>query len=170
MAQAAFAQETPKVEIAALYQATPEFFGPTCHGAGSSISFNVNDWFSAVGDIGGCKGRGTTGFFILGFGPTSSTTQTQFTYLVGPRVSYRRTFTPYAQVLFGGIRATTDNPNSPIRGNSSAMTVGFGIDLRLTQRFRLRLIQPEYLRTRFGGTSHEDLRLQTGVVFAFGTQ
>ena len=44
------------------------------------------------------------------------------------------------------------------------MTIGLGLDLKLTDRVGLRLIQPEYLRAKFDGVVSHHLRLQTGVV------
>ena len=43
------------------------------------------------------------------------------------------------------------------------MTIGAGLDIRITDRFAIRLIQPEYLNA-----AREEFRIQTGVVFALG--
>ena len=147
----AFAQDNvPQIEIAAVYTAIPRFWSDTCHGAGASLTFNVRSWFGVVGDVGAC-GRQNA----------AVASDTQFTYLVGPRVSYRRTFTPYAQILVGGAHASANSTGNEFRGNAFAMTFGVGVDLHITDRFAIRLIQPEYLRT-----TRDDFRVQTGVVFA----
>jgi opacity protein-like surface antigen len=161
-ADRAIAQDTSKFEIAGLYTAIPELFGPTCHGAAGSVSYNMNRWLSAVGEISGCSGTGPSGFGFAG----PSTTHKWFTYLAGPRVSYRRRLTPYAHMLFGGAHVSNDNDSSVIRGNAFALTIGVGVDLRLSDRFALRLFQPEYLRTNYGSeVNRADLRIQSGVVF-----
>jgi opacity protein-like surface antigen len=153
------------MEIAATYAAIPEFFGPTCHGAAGSLSYNVNRWFGVTGEISGCKGRGPSGIGF--FGPPPERTNTWFSYLVGPRVSYRRRFTPYAHVLFGGAHRNTDASIDVFQGNAFALTVGVGVDVRISKHIGIRIIQPEYLRSDFGNV-REDLRLQTGIVFALG--
>jgi len=165
-ADGAMAQETPKIAIAGLYTEIPEFFGPTCHGAAGSVSYNVNRWLSAVGEISGCRGTGSLGLSLFSSSSPPPTTRTWFTYMAGPRVSYRRRLTPYAHVLFGGAHLADNSPYSVLRGNAFAMTIGIGVDLKLSDRFSVRLIQPEYLRTNFsGGFSREDARIQSGIVF-----
>jgi hypothetical protein len=160
----AMAQEPSKIEIAGLYTAIPELFGPTCHGVAGSVSYNWNRWLSAVGDISGCKGSGPSG--ILSSPSSPSITHTWFTYMAGPRVSYRRKLMPYAHFLLGGAHANNDNSYSVIKGNAFAMAIGIGVDLKLSDRVAIRLIQPEYLRTDFGsGLVQKDLRIQSGVVF-----
>ena len=154
----AHAQETPKIEIAGTYAGISEVFGATCHGAAGSVAFNVNSWFGAVGEVSGCKGAESSGFF-------GSPARKWFTYLAGPRVSYRRTFTPYAHILFGGANLSRESSLSLLEGNAFAMSIGIGVDLRVNDRVSIRLVQPEYLRTDFGGVVREHLRLQTGVVF-----
>jgi hypothetical protein len=161
--QTAIAQEGPKIELAGTYTMLPEFWGPTCHGAAGSVAYNLNNWFGVTGEISGCRGRGPSGLFFFGTPP--STTHKWFTYLAGPRISYRRTFTPYAHVLFGGAHTSIESSSDSASANTFAMTIGFGVDARLSERFAIRLIQPEYLRTHLGGGVRHDLRLQTGVVF-----
>src|SRR5262245_21961275 len=161
----AMAQEPSKIELAGLYTAIPELFGPTCHGVAGSVSYNWNRWLSAVGDISGCKGSGPSGIFSSPSSPPI--THPWFTYLAGPRVSYRRRLTPYAHALFGGAHANNDNSYSVIKGNAFAIAIGIGVDLKLSDRVAIRLIQPEYLRSNFGsGLVQKDLRIQSGVVFA----
>ena len=165
-ARSVMAQELSKIEIAGLYTEIPELFGPTCRGVAGAVSYNWNGWLSAVGDISGCKGSAPSGFLLFSPGPTSTTTHTWFTYMAGPRVSYRRRLTPYAHVLFGGAHANNDNSFSVFKGNAFAMTIGAGVDLRVSGRVAIRLIQPEYLRSDFGsGLVREDMRIQSGVVF-----
>ena len=147
LAPHARAQVTPKMEIGAAFNVISHLFGD-CKGLAGTAAFNVNSWFGVVGDLSGCKD-----------GPSGSR-YTALYYLAGPRVSYRRTFTPYAQVLFGGAHLNSRD--------ASALTVGFGVEVKLNDRVGIRLIQPEYLRTRFSTGDREDLRVQTGIVFALG--
>jgi hypothetical protein len=109
---------------------------------------------------------------------------TMFTYLGGPRLSLwkRQRVSPFAQVLFGGVhasRVTISNcagaACTPLPSqNAFAMTAGGGLDIRLTPHFAIRIVQVEYMMTRFdsvpaGGSSEQnDLRLSSGLVFRFG--
>jgi len=161
--QDVLAQETTPFEIAATYTAIPEFFGPTCHGVTGSLAYNVTNWFGAVGEVSGCKGSGGSDLF----GP-SLATHKWFTYLAGPRVSYRRTFTPYAHVLVGGAHTSIENPFASNSDNAFAMTIGFGVDVRVSRRVGIRLVQLEYLRSDIVGSTQEHGRVQTGVVLALG--
>ncbi len=58
--------------------------------------------------------------------------------------------------------------------NTFAMTAGGGLDLRVHRHFAIRVIQAEYLMTRFTsyttGTTgtQNDMRLSSGIVFRFG--
>lgn len=60
--------------------------GTNLHGRSGSIAFNANDWFGIVADFGGYKLPNLT---VAGF-PSFSANSTLFSYLFGPRFSYRR--------------------------------------------------------------------------------
>jgi outer membrane immunogenic protein len=91
--------------------------------------------------------------------PSAGTGLTLLTYMAGPRLSMplRRgheagSIVPFTQVLFGGVRATEGAfPGGTVmesRANSFAMSAGGGLQVGLTRRVSLRLIQAEYLYTR----------------------
>jgi len=107
-----------------------------------------------------------------------------YTYLFGPRLSFRKNdrFTPFAQVLFGGVHAsavtlsgcTDGNCNFLPAENKFAMTAGGGLDLKVHHHLAIRIIQAEYLMTSFEDHStgqsarQNDMRLSAGIVFRFG--
>jgi opacity protein-like surface antigen len=155
------------------------------NGGSTSVAFNVNRYLGIVGDFGGFNDSRLE--FRSAGAPSTvmDSSGTVFTYLLGPRLSYRRydRFTPFAQVLFGGIHASEVTLSSGCTGagctllpseNSFALTAGGGLDFRLRHHLSLRLVQAEYLMTRFenlntGSTgTQNDLRLSTGLVFRFG--
>jgi opacity protein-like surface antigen len=81
--------------------------------------------------------------------------------------------TPFGQVLFGVAhtgRALLATPNSQ---NAFAMTVGGGLDYRLSSHFSIRPAELDYLLTRFNeftntsAQSQNNLRVSTGIVFRF---
>jgi len=169
---AAYAQDTPKFDVFAGYSyvrenpSTSGVDGFNLHGGSASIAYNANHWLSGVADFGGYHSNN-----ILGTGVDD----TLSTYLFGPRISYHRDsrITPFGQVLFGvahiggsnGLAFSTSN-------NSFAMTVGGGVDVKISRRFSIRPAQVDYLLTRFnefgtGAQTQNNLRVSTGVVFHF---
>jgi opacity protein-like surface antigen len=138
------------------------------NGGEASLAYNANRCFSGVIDFGGYR----TSQLISG--EPGDFKGNMWTYLFGPRISYRHLgrFTPFAQTLFGIAHATSD---TFLVGNQTnfAMTVGGGFDYRLSHRLSVRLIQADYLLTRFkefeasGRPTQNNVRLSTGVVFHF---
>jgi outer membrane protein OmpA-like peptidoglycan-associated protein/opacity protein-like surface antigen len=156
------------------------------NGGSTSIAFNLNRYIGLVGDFGGFD---DSEIRLAASGATPSSTVdssgTAYTYLIGPRLSLRNheRFTPFAQVLLGGIHASDVIASSACTGagctvlpseNSFALTAGGGIDLKVSQHFALRLVQAEYLMTGFENSStganatQNDMRLSSGIVFRLG--
>ncbi len=166
VAGSAMAQDTPKAEVAGVYtyiRINPGggASGANCHGGGGSVAGNFNSWFGVVGDFSGCKVTGQPS------GVSAST----FTYLFGPKITYRShgTITPYAQALFGGARASASVSGvGSTSDNAFAMTLGGGVDVKWTEHVAVRVIQAEYLLTRFGSASQHNARIQAGIVFRWG--
>jgi len=155
------------------------------HGGSTSVAFNLNHFLGLVGDFGGfadselnLTGPGANPERIADSGGNA------FTYLFGPRFSYRRheRFVPFAQVLFGGIHASpvtlsgcTGTTCIPLPSqNAFALTAGGGLDLKIHHHLSLRLVQAEYLMTRFAdpmtgdGNTQNDIRLSAGLVIGMG--
>lgn len=168
---AAQAQEHKTIDVFAGYSyvranpASPGGNGFNLNGGSASAAYNFNNWLSGVADFGGYT---NTNILNSGVGGTLST------YLFGPRVSYRRLgrVTPFGEVLFG-VAHTGANLLTTNSQNAFAMTVGGGIDYRLSSHFSVRPAKVDYLLTRFnelGNTnaqSQNNLRVSTGVVFRF---
>jgi opacity protein-like surface antigen len=160
------AQEGRGMEVSGQYQYIRSYPGggaPAvgCQGAGGTFAINMNHWLGLVGDGGFCKVTGL---------PTGTSAHS-INYLFGPRFSYRNygRLTPYAQVLFGGERATASATGVPsASANSYAMTFGGGADFRLTPHLAFRAIQFEYLYTHYSGVKQNNLRIQSGLVYHFG--
>jgi opacity protein-like surface antigen len=154
------------------------------NGGSTSIAFNLNRTLGLVGDFGGYD---ASEIQLTGAGANPSgvanASGTAFTYLAGPRLSFRHDrITPFIQVLFGGIHASQVTLSSctgalctPLPSeNSFAMTAGGGIDLNIHRHFAIRIVQAEYLMTNFADLStgnrdtQNDMRLSSGLVFGFG--
>jgi hypothetical protein len=122
----------------------------TGYGGSGSAALNVNDWLGLVGDVGL--------YHSSLFGPGLDAG----TYTSGPRVSYRRwgRFTPFGQVLLGGVRYAA---------NGFVFGAGGGADIGLDSggRFALRS-QVEYLGFRANGNITNTVRVGVGIVFRIG--
>jgi hypothetical protein len=153
------------------------------NGGSTSVAFNFNRFLGIVGDFGGFNDSR----LLLTGGGMSANDQidkgTAFTFLAGPRLSYRKfdRVTPFVQVLAGGIHASeitlsgcaADCTLLP-SANAFAMTAGGGVDVRIHHHLALRLIQAEYMMTRFddlntgSSATQNDMRISTGLVLRFG--
>jgi opacity protein-like surface antigen len=136
------------------------------NGGTASVAYNFNNWLSGVADFGGYH---TTNGLASGLDGTLST------YLFGPRVSYRRfgRVTPFGEVLFGVAHTGASLLNTTNSQNAFAMTVGGGVDYRVSSRFSIRPLKVDYLLTRFNelntinAQNQNNLRVSTGIVFRF---
>lgn len=161
----AVAQDTPKAEIFGGYsylRANPGLGAPgiNLNGGSGSVAFNPTKIIGVVGDFG---------VYHAGNIYNSGVSGNVFSYLFGPRLSYRRDrITPFAQALFGGAHASGGSSSN----NSFAMALGGGIDVKATDHIAIRLIQAEYVLTRFNivglATDQNNVRISAGVVFRFG--
>jgi len=166
----AAAQDAPKAEAFLGYSyvranpATSGASGFNLNGGSGSFAFNPTSRLGIVADFGG---------YHVGNIGGSSVDANLFTYMFGPRFSWRGNdrFTPFAQALFGAAHSS----QSVIGGGTSssfAMTIGGGLDAKLSDHFAVRVGQLEYFLTRFPETtssreSQNNLRFSTGVVFRF---
>jgi len=173
----AAAQDYPKAEWSLGYSfvrfnSTSDVPAFTAQGGSTSVAYNINKAIGIVGEFGGYH-NGKIGDLQLD--------NTTYTYLVGPRFTYRKeSMAPFFHVLLGGAHATGSVENllpPPDRleatRNSFAMAVGAGIDFKLSRHFALRPIQADYLLTQFGGQltgggKQNNFRYTGGIVFLFG--
>lgn len=154
------------------------------NGGSTSVAFNINRYLGLVGDFGAYTNSEIN--FQGGYTSTVDVDNPNvgaLTFLFGPRFSFRNDsrVTPFLQVLAGGVHANqvtlthcsfscTLLPSQ----TSFAMTAGGGLDVAINHHFALRIVQAEYLMTRFanfdtGATSGQnDIRLSAGIVFRFG--
>jgi outer membrane immunogenic protein len=168
----ALAQEQNKLDVSATYSlfranpATPGFGSFTINGASASASYNINNWLSGAFDFGGYHNGNILNSGVGG---------TLYTYMLGPRFTYRRfsRFTPFGQVLLGGAHA---GAGTFFTGSEHAFawSVGGGVDAKINDRFSVRLGQLDYLMTRFGefpngsqAQTQNNFRFSTGLVMHF---
>ncbi|HZI56725.1 MAG TPA: OmpA family protein [Verrucomicrobiae bacterium] len=142
------------------------------HGATGAIAGNINRWFSVVGDFG---------FYTIRSLPPGVKAKS-YTYMFGPQFSHRgERWTPFVHALFGAARISNVTISGTPTGsaffsgvfsqNAFATALGGGLDLNFTKHFGLRLVQGEYLLTKFKDgfdNSQNNFRLSTGIVVHFG--
>jgi opacity protein-like surface antigen len=192
----AYAQDYPKIETAPAFmyiRTTPQastFIVPgavviaqslNCAGGGGTFAYNVSSLVGIAADLGGCK------IFSNAYGLGNTINGNVFTYLFGPRLTYRNSsrFEPFAELNFGGTRISLSCKSSAstcltaagggtYSKNAFAMTVGGGFQIKASKKISIRLVQAEYLYTRFGNNcalavcsnnnNQNSFRLKSGIV------
>lgn len=141
--------------------------GFNLNGGSGSFTYNFTDHFSAVAEFGAYSFSGLPG----------GVSSTMYTYLFGPRVSLRKSsrVIPFAQALLGGGRLTASSSGVNAGENGFAMALGGGVDVSVGSHFAIRLVQADYLLTRFASVSgasatQNNLRVSVGIVFHFGNK
>jgi len=96
--------------------------------------------------------------------PNESINAHEYNMLFGPRLSVSvGKVRPFAEALFGVGHVGTNGFGSD---TSFATGIGGGIDYRIFRPIALRF-EGDYLQTRFFGTTQNNVRLSTGIVFRF---
>jgi hypothetical protein len=157
----ALAQETPKYEVFMGYSNfTADFTGSSVNmnGVNFSAAENVNSWFGGALDFSTHYGTD---------GGRSTNTQS-LTY--GPVFSYRRSahVVPFVHALLGVDRGAPEYLGISKSELRFGVYGGAGVDVKITERFALRLIQADYLMTRFSSVRQDNMRLSAGVVLRLG--
>jgi opacity protein-like surface antigen len=208
MGSAAIAQDYPVVETSPsfAYQRNGEVFGGSqnfnCAGGGGTFAYNVSSVVGIAADLNFCKVFGLNNTYGVG----SKVNGSEQTFVFGPRFTYRSSsmIQPFFEVNVGGERIklscnTGDAGNAcgsgfegtlPPGVNPSAtsfsktafaMTVGGGMDIKVSKKLAIRLFQAEYLYTRFGNNcafaicnnanrNQNSFRLKSGIVIAWGSK
>jgi hypothetical protein len=152
------AQNAPKVDVSLGYSLVKSVQGIdlTANGATGSMAWNITNWLGAVGDFG-----------VYSASP-AGLSLTAETYTAGTRFSYRgwERFTPFAQVLFGGLHASAGltGPTNDFGGGA-----GGGVDIGLDSRGRFALRpQLEYFEGRSSGNPPSTVRFSMSIVYRIG--
>ena len=182
---------TPKAELFLGYSYVRALPAPAAgnrvvwlNGGSTSLAYNLNRYLGIVGDFGAYTNSEIRfqGAYV-GTVDVDNANVGAFSYLFGPRFSFRNQgrVTPFVQALFGGAHASEVTLSHCLLNctllptqDTFAWTAGGGVDIKVRRHLAIRLIQAEYLMTRFqdystGVTaSQNDMRLSSGIVFRFG--
>ncbi|HYP30001.1 MAG TPA: outer membrane beta-barrel protein [Blastocatellia bacterium] len=181
---AGMAQESPKVEVFGGYSFLRVEGGDSFNGWQASVAGNVNNWFGIVAEFSGhYDSRSQRLSFVRpGLPPVelrSDTDTSIHSFLFGPRFSYRKheRVTPFVHGLIGLTRTQVDGTataSDPVLDdlltdfetsdtNFSAV-FGGGVDINLSKRFALRLVQADYQAIRNDSFTLDNARVSTGLV------
>ncbi len=160
LAVSASAQDYPKAEVFGGYSYLHTSVlgtGFSSNGASGSISVNPSNWVGLVGDFGVYHRS------VLGTGVNT------VTYLFGPKFAYRHSdkLTPYFHFLLGGAHVSGGGASS----NAFAMALGGGFDAKVSPHVAIRLIQADYVMTKFqdgANNRQNNARISVGIVFRSG--
>jgi opacity protein-like surface antigen len=179
-----------------------------CYGFGGTLAYNFTSVIGLAADLGGCRVGGLDNTYGVGskvhvgegtyvFGPRFT-----FRHLGKIQPFIETNFgvenlkvsckTGNAGNACGGITAVQPLPTdstvvivTPVNPNATsyskaafALTVGGGFDIKLNKKIALRLVQAEYLYTRFGNdcqfavcsnnNGQNSFRLKSGIVIGWG--
>ena len=156
------------------------------NGGSAQFVYNFSNWIGVVADLGAVHNGNIHNIHL-------DSTLTNF--LLGPRIAFRKwsRMSPYFQALFGGVYGTTSTavdlsllttggvlipPGNILRATRAqtafGMTVGGGLDIKVSKHVSFRPIQLEYLLTQLRNPVTDDrnnqnnLRYSAGVNFTFG--
>jgi len=183
----ALGQDTPSVEVFGGFSYFHTEGGGNLYGWNASVNANLTKWFGLVVDTSGhydSSSSRSTVIITPGSPPSSfrfDSKQNFHTFMVGPRFSLRKheKITPFTHLLFGLTRrhfeSKTEGPGFPLFSFSNNQTgfaaaIGTGVDVKISKRFVLRVIQADYLLTRSFGEFQNNARLSTGLVYRFGAK
>jgi opacity protein-like surface antigen len=129
------------------------------NGFNSSFTYNFNRFVGATGEVGGFYGNRST----------SGAKMDQFFFLAGPKFAFRGNsrVTPFAHFLPGVVRQNIKFGANDASSTQFALATGGGLDIKLTDRIALRGAQADYLMTRLGNSTQNNIRISTGFVVNF---
>jgi opacity protein-like surface antigen len=185
-ASPAFAQH--KIEVTGDYSyfrlnpGLPTTFNShSLNGGGGDVTFFLTDALALKADLQG-YGSFTECTKTI---PQACANGNLFTYMFGPEFKLRAgKLEPFGEVLVGGAHSnlygnicnqitgfcsTTKSPSN----NAFAFEAGGGLDIAVSRKFAIRLVDADYVLTRFGNNftggnnSQSNFRFQTGVQIRF---
>jgi len=139
---------------------------PNMNGWEGSLEGKVLPLVGIVADISGHYGQQSY-VELTPEGPFNATvTGHETDVMFGPRLSFPAgKFRPFGEALFGVGHVSTGSYFST-SDTSLATAVGGGLDYKIIRILALRA-EADYVQTRFFGTTQDNFRLSTGIVFRF---
>jgi outer membrane immunogenic protein len=171
------AQEAHSGDAAANYQWVRANAGPGhcgcfgLNGGGVSGSWNFHGPWSLVTDFSAQ---------YIGSAPSTGNSLTLTSYLAGPRYQLPQPWLhgshkpqPFAQILLGAAHAGGGVAGVGDSSFGFATRIGGGLDVPITPRFALRVVQLDYYLTTFANATNDhqnNFLIGTGIVFHWSRQ
>jgi hypothetical protein len=159
----AWAQDVPKVQVFGGYSnmwanANSSNNNFDLNGFAASVQENFNSWFGGVLD------------FSTHFGTESGFRTNTETISYGPVFSYRKHngIVPFAHAMLGAERGGSNYLNISQPETRLAVLAGGGIDIKIRPTVSLRIVQVDYVMSRFSNSHQDNVRISAGVVFNLG--
>lgn len=131
--------------------------GINANGFNTSATHNFNRWIGATGDFSGAYknvGGANVNSYMYTFGPTFSARSERVT--------------PFVHVLLGGFHLSASAGGFSGSVNGFAMMIGGGLDVKVSDHFAIRTIQPDWVLWRSHGITEKKIaRVSTGLLFRF---
>lgn len=142
--------------------------GMTCPPTSATTHPNLNGW-EVSGTYNFFKVLGLTADFGGNYGNIQGSPLHVNTYLFGPQIHFPGPVSPFAHVLIGEAHETVGGNGAVLASsdNAFATAVGGGIDIKTVPFLSLRVIQIDYLVTRFGSKTQNQPRASAGIVIHF---
>lgn len=161
LSSTAMAQEVPRIEVFGGYShlvANVNGTTSNVNGATLAVGENLNKWFGGTLD------------FTSHWGTQAGYRVNTQTLMYGPVFSYRgvRNITPFGHVLMGFVRGSPGYLGVSQSDKVFGAMLGGGVDIGFTRVVGIRLIQADYLMSRFLHTRQDNIRLSAGIVLRFG--
>jgi len=157
----AMAQETPQAEVFGGYSHFVADVGGASvnmNGFHVSVRENFNSWFG--GDLDFSTHYGTE----VGFNVNTQS------IMYGPVFAYRKRsrVTPFAHVLLGAVRGSDGFVGISKSATKVGVAPGGGVDVKLSDMVSIRLVEADYMMTRFLSVRQDNIRVSAGIVLTFG--
>ncbi len=151
----ALAQDAAKAEVFGGYQylrVNPGqgLSGENFNGWNGAVTGFAHHWLGITGDLSGAYKNGVHVYTFMG-GPTLTPTR-------------EHSVAPFVHALFGDVHAS----GGGVSDNAFGMALGGGLNLFGAHgHIGVRLVQADYLMSRFASATQNNVRLSTGVLFRF---
>ena len=76
--------------------------------------------------------------------------------------------TPFGHVLLGAVRGSGGFVGISQSATKFGIAPGGGVDVKLSDMVSIRLVEADYLMTRFLGVRQDNIRVSAGIVLTFG--
>ncbi len=119
-----------------------------------SAAENMNNWFGGLLD------------FSAHLTSVNGKVVDNETIGFGPQVAYRKmpSLTPSAHVLVGVIRGSEGYLLNSVPGTHFGLIAGGALDYKIGRRVAFRVVQADWVRSKFQGLGRNNIRISTGLV------